>query len=421
MTTISKPLQRRYTRAEDAGRFPVLPGLPELELNRLAIFWRPIIDMQDSEFAPMRLRLIQPVSQWLADPESAPRCWFAMIGVAGLRQQVLRHAGLRDYDAVDPTYLPERLQSPQWRTLVDALRRFETLDDATRSLVVFQLAQLSYCKYVIDKVGIVSPTDDPVHNRYAYDVARVHARYPGYAEPALNVFAELAQHSTDPQLALASAAQGIGHGIRNGNQIESARRFDALGRRVLSRGMLSGWYDRLVRSRFHRAVALLRLGERDSGGMREEIELADKLSNELFAAEPTGTERLLALENKRILLESQIKAAARARGPETAEQVASLCNQILSLDPYCVEARMVVGDGYMTIGDYQQAATWYSRAGELCTGGGALGWFRAGQAYEAGGDRASAANAMGRCLELDTTANEARHYLLAINSPRHAP
>jgi tetratricopeptide (TPR) repeat protein len=417
MTATVKPVQRRYTRSVDAGRFPRLPGLPELELNRLAIFWRPIIDMSDSDFAPMRLRLIQPVSRWLAEPGSAPRCWFAMIGVSGLRQQVVRHSGLTEYEAADPTLLPARLQSPQWRILVDALRRYDTLDDATRSLVIFQLAQLSYCKFVIDTIGIIAPTGDPTHDRYAYDVARVYARHPGYAQPALRVFAELAEHPADPQLALASAAQGIGHGIRNGNQIDVARRFDALGRAVLARGMPSGWYDKLVRSRFHRAVALLRLAERDPGRMRAEVQLADALSDELFSAEPTGIERLLALENKRIILESQIKAAARARGPETAEQVTALCNQLLEIDPYCVDARLVVGDGYATIGEYAQAAYWYTKAGELCTGAGALGWFRAGQAYQALGDRAGAANAMGRCLELDTTATEARCYLQELNGP----
>jgi tetratricopeptide (TPR) repeat protein len=415
MTATVKPVQRRYTRSIDAGRFPRLPGLPELELNRMAVFWRPIIDMRDSEFAPMRLKLIQPVSRWLAEPESAPRCWFAMIGVAGLRHQVLRHAGLDEYEATDPTRLPERLRSPQWQTLVEALQRYDSLDHVTRSLVIFQLAQLSYCKFVVDSIGIVAPTGDPTHDRYAYDVARVHARYPGSVELALRVFAELAEHSNDPQLALASAAQGIGHGIRNGNQIVTARRFDALGRAVLSREMPSGWYDTLVRSRFHRAVALLRLAERDPGQMRAEVQLADALSEELFSAEPTGTERLLALENKRILLESQIKAVARARGPETADQVAALCNQLLAIDPYCVDARLVVGDGYATIGDFRQAAFWYTKAGELCTGAGALGWFRAGQSYDALGDRGSAVNAMGRCLELDTTATEARSYLEELN------
>lgn len=420
MESSNLQLKRRYTRSDPRGVFPRLSGLPDVEHNRLAIFWRPIIDMVDRDMAAMRLRLIAPVSSWLADRETTHWSWFAMIGVAGLRHQVLRHAGLDHYDCREPTELDPRFRTPQWETLLESIGRFSALDYSKRALVVFQLAQLSYCQYVFKLAGIVVPNGDPAHDRYAYEVARVHARYPGHAPPALSVFESLATSAADAQLALASCAQGIGHSIRNGNAVERARRFEGYGRHIIDSGMPDEWHTSLVRSRFHRAVALLRLAEQQPEEMRLELEAATQFADQLFPDVTDVTDKLVALENKRILVESQIKAAAwvgysdsapRAADGESANEVRVLCEQLDGLDPYCIEARLVVADGYATVGDYAEAAMRYSRAGELGTVAGARGWFLAAQCYEHIGDRESALNAMGRCLELDASAIEAREFI----------
>lgn len=415
-TTDSAPavqLRRRYTRSDPRGLFPRGSGLPDLDENRLAIFWRPIIDMTDSEFAPMRLRMIRHVSGWLAEPVPGRWSWFAMIGVSGLRHQVLRHAGLEHWDCADPTALPEELRTPQWRTLARAVAGYADLEPHTRALVVFQLAQLSYCDVVLRLAGTVRPTGEPDHDRYAYEVARVTTRVPGRTPASLAVFDEIARRTPDPTLALAASAQGIGHSIRNGGDTGTAGAFEEHGNRLLAAGPAEDWHGHLVRSRYHRAVALLRLAQRAPEAMREEIAAATEFSDRLFAADPQGTDRLVAEENLRILVESRIKAASRARGAESAAEVTGLCEQLLALDPYCVEARLVAGDGFAAIGDHAEAARRYARAGELGTGAGAVAWFRAGQCYEAAGDRAAAVDAMARCLELDSTAVEPRAYLTA--------
>jgi hypothetical protein len=409
-------LQRRYTRSDPKGLFPRLTGLPDLEHNRLAMFWRPIIDMVDSEVAPMRLRMIAPVSAWLADPVPGRWSWFAMIGVAGLRHQVLRHAGLNQYDCREPTELPAELRTPQWDRLTDAVGQFPQLDYTTRSLVVFQMAQLSYCEFVFKLAGAVTPNGDYAHDRYAYEVARVHARYPGHASRALPVFEALATTGKDSILALLSCAQGIGHAIRSNSGVELARRFDAYGLQIIDRGMPDEWHAWLVRSRFHRAVALLRLAEHDTDGMRRELGHAMQFSEQLFPGLTEGTDKTVALENKRILTESQIKAVSRARGPESVAEIRALCDELDRLDPYCIEARMVVADGYTAMGDYAEAALRYTRVGDLGTVSGAMGWFRAAQCYDFLGDRGGALNAMGRCLELDGSAVEAQKY---VENVRH--
>jgi tetratricopeptide (TPR) repeat protein len=406
----SLQLQRRYTRSDPRGAFPRLAASPDIEHNRLAMFWRPLIDMTDSALAPMHLRMISPVSGWLSRPEPGRRSWFAMIAVAGLRHQVVRHAGLDRYDCREPTGLTEQLRTPQWNTLLDAIARFRDLDDGTRALLVFQLAQLSYCQYVFTLAGVVRPNGDPEHDRYAYEVARVHARYPGHTDRALEVYDALAEHDADPLLALASCAQGISNAIRGAQDTALGRSFETRGQRAAAR-LADQWHSWLVISRFHRAVALLRMAERDADGMQHELHAATTANDRLSGSAPEDTDALVALENSRILAESKIKAAGRAPTGETARQVRAWSRELADLDPNCPEARIIAGDGYVTAGDYAQAAVHYVRAGELGTTAGAMGWYRAGQCFDALGDRGNAVNAMARCLELDASAIEPRKYL----------
>jgi hypothetical protein len=390
----------------------------DLELNRLAIFWRPLIDMTDCPWAPMRLRTIRHLSDWLAEPEAGHRSWFAMIGIPGLRHQLVRHAGLQAYDCADPTRLPEHLRTPQWSRLVRVLEGFAGLDDGTRALAIFQLAQLSYCRFASDLAGPVRPDGTRDRDRYAYEVARVTARVPGRAPLALHVFEAVATVTKDPRLALAACAQGIGHSIRSDAGADRAAAFEQLAAVVFARGMDDDWHTHLVRSRYHRAVALLRLAQRRPEQMRQEIDGALRHGDVLYAAKPKGADRIVADENRRIIIESQIKAAARARGDESNALVRHYCDLLYGLDPTCVEARLVVGDGFAAVGNWREAGRWYAHAGELGTGAGAVGWFRAAQCFDLAGDRAEALNAMAHCLELDTTAVEPRAYLAAHATDR---
>jgi hypothetical protein len=407
----SLQLRSRYTRSDPKGLFPRVTGLPELPYNRLGAFWRPIIDMTDSDVASSRLRMIRPVASWLAEPASGEPLWFARINVAGLRHQVIRHSGLNAYDCREPKDLAEELRTPAWETLVRAIDRFDATDYYVRTLVLFQLAQLSYCDLGIRLAGAVEPDGDPVRDRYVYQVARVHARLPGSRPLAVRLFERLATSSKDSLLALLSCFQGISHAIRKEDDLDLARRFEAHGRAITD--LPDDWHTLLVKSRFHRALALLRLNERRFGEMRDEVTAALDFHERLRLEVSGEIDTMVANENRRILLESQINAAVRARGDESAAQVRTLCAEITELDPYCVLVRLAAGDGHAAIGDYAEAARWYERAGELGTGAGAIGWFRAGQCHDFMGDRGAAVNAHGRCLELDATAVEPREYLVA--------
>ncbi|GIH08214.1 hypothetical protein Rhe02_62810 [Rhizocola hellebori] len=399
---MSQPeLQRFYTRSDPRGLFPYLSGSPNLEHNRLAVFWRPLIDMTDSEASPTRLRMIAPVSSWLADPAQERWPWFSMIGIPGLRHQVLRHAGLRHYDCADPTALPEALRTPAWSTLIQEVNRFDMLGPARRALVLFALAQLSYCIYALKLAGEVEPDGRSDHDHYVYHVARLHARTPGQVARALDLFGALSITSRDPMLVAAACFQGIGHSLRDAKNLTLARNF---AQRGAAQRLPDTWHGWLVGSRFRRATALLRLAEGRLDWMRHDMETALAFNERLLAAATEPSDRMVAVENTRYLLELRIQAR---------DGVLARCGELIQLDPYCVEARLIAGDGHLAAQDYASAARWYSHAGELGTGSGAVGWFRAAQCHDFLGERGEALNAMGRCLELDSTAVEARNYLAA--------
>jgi len=401
-----------YDRTDPRGYFPMPSDYPDIEHNRLAAYWRPLIDLQPSRFAPMRLRAIAYINAWLAEPGSTGWAWFSRHSVAGLRQQVIRHAGLPQFACHDPRELPAELRSPQWDVLVENIENFEDLQPLRRRLVVFQLVQLSFYDVATSLSGHATPDNTADTDLYLYEVARAHTTAP--AGRAGELFEYLSMKAQNPTLALAAIGQGISHALRRDRDIDIARRFERSAAGIHTTG--SDWLNLLVRSRYHRAVALLRLRERDFAAMKGEVAQARELGEALFAMPMNETDTYVAIENRRIVLESLIKAAGRSPVKERFDHISTACEQLLAIDPTCIQARLVVADGYSSAGYYAEAARWYERAGELGTGAGAMAWFRAGQCHDVLGDTSAAVNAMGRCLELDTTAMQPRAYLDRVSA-----
>lgn len=363
--------------------------------------------MADSPLVALSLQSIRPVTILLNDSNPSRRSWFSRLGVSGLRRQVIRHAGLSHYDCDDPTGLSPELRTVEWQALVDRIEQFEKLDDATRALVVFNIAQLSFCSFAAQLAGTVQRNGDPMRDHYIYELGRVYARTTDHFDRALRTFTQLAEHWSDRLLALASCFQGIGHALRRRGAADVARDFERRGRLILAEAApVDEWESALVRSRFHRSVAMLRLFENRAADAHAEANTAIRYHEELTGTDrPNG--RLVIAENRQYILELQLSIAQSTRAEETRQ----LCRAILDSDPFSVDAALRAGDGLAAMADYFQAASCYERAGSLGTIGGALGWFRAAQCYEIIGDRQSAGRAMERCLELDHLAVEPRAYL----------
>lgn len=400
-------LQRFYARRDSAAPLTRVGGPhDDLRDSRLAAFWRPLVDMGDSDLVPLRLRMVAPVADGplACEPDTWP--WCALLGVPGQRRQVLCHAGLDGYACREPAGLRAEHRTERWEALVAAVDRFPELDDAARARVVLQLLQLSWGQVALRVAGPVEPSGVPAHDRYVYEVARANARQPGRARRAIGIFARLTQAAT-PLLALASCYQGIGHQLRAGD-LGGARAFEQRARQLPP--VPDDWHAGLVRSRFHRALAMIRLAEGRVDRARQEIDTAFRLDEPLSRTAATPLDVLVSAESRRQLVQFRIESASRFGDVD----LPGACAELAALDPFCVEARLTIGDAYAATADHAQAAAWYVAAGELGTGAGAVGWFRAGQCYEFAGDRSRALNAMARCLESDGGALDARQFLEAF-------
>ena len=377
--TTTAEIHRQYSRSDARGSFPRVTGAPEIQCNRLAMVWRPIIDMTHTELAPISLRMIRPVSGWIAEAPDGQVSWFSRMAVPGLRRQVLRHAGLEAYDGIKPSDLPAALRTPAWQRLVDALDCFASLDVRTRALVVFQLAQLTFSRYALLLTGVVPPAGEPGGDHYAYEVARVHARVPGRAPAAMPVFEALAA-SAEPLLAYHACFQGIAHALRSLGDVAMAQRFAQLAE--LLPPVAGDWLAHMTRSRFHRALVRLRLAEGRSEAVRAELRAAWHHQELMAAYAPEDPSvRMLADENQRDLMELEIESA-RLGIDTPIERILECAAGIAQIDPNAVEARLNAGDGYALAGDWAAAACWYARAGELGTSSGAVGWYRAAQCLD---------------------------------------
>jgi tetratricopeptide (TPR) repeat protein len=406
---LSADIQRQYSRSDPRGHFPRITEASDIGCNRLAMFWRPIIDMTHSEMAPVSLRMVSLLSSWIAAPGTSRVSWFSRMAVPGQRSQVLRHAGLDAYDAMRPADLAPELRTPSWQRLVDILGGFDALDSGTRALVVFHLAQLTYTRYVITLTQGLPLTGKPADDHYAYEVARARARVPGHASSAIGIFESLAG-SADPFIAYHACFQGIAHALRALNQVGTARRFAHLAERLPA--IDGDWLAHMTLSRFCRAMARLLMAEGQPHAVREELDMAWRYQQMMAADAPDEPEaRLLTDENLRDLMEFEIESAGVGIIDTPPDRLIEYAKGVIGIDPNAVDARLAAGDGYMAAGDDAIAAHWYARAGELGTTAGAVGWYRAGQCYDRLGDYDSAVNAMARCLELDTTAVEPKQYL----------
>lgn len=346
-------------------------GVPELECNRLALVWRPIIDLSGGEFAPMRLRFVAPVADWIADPRPERRLWFSRIGVPGLRSQVVRHAGLRDWDCRTPEQLSRQLWTPRWERLVESVQRFGELDDTLRALVVFQLGQLSFAQHAADLAAGAMPDGNPNHDWYVLTAARVAARLPGRVGSSISVLEQIALGASDPVLSLTACFQALGYLRRAG--AEPDERTKRLERRARDVTIHDDDIRSLLWSRLHRAFALQHLADGDVRAGRAELAAAWACHEQLGVRTDGDIDRCVVAENESFLLECQLTGELADSDSRDERAVRAVCARLLAADPHNVDVHLAVGDAYVCVGALDDAVSRYLAAGQFATAGGALG------------------------------------------------
>ncbi|HEY1213787.1 MAG TPA: hypothetical protein VGE93_09180 [Bryobacteraceae bacterium] len=403
-------IKRHYSFRPDHERV-ALPG----DLNLVAHYWRPLVDLTSNPDVSHKLKMTMLSNKRLGDEDSLIP-WMSRLGVAGLRNQVLRDSGLDAYKAPLVVDLQDRLRTPGWDHLIDLMSQKDKLSQGQRAAVAHHLAQLSYCDIAVKWTGRITAADGEGAPLLASTVARAMARLPDKLDDALTIFQAISSANSIPkEVRVLASTQFVALSARRKNNVGMSEPIERNVRAMCGadpENLQGSFILNIALSRFYRAAALaslLRSGilaaQDDLGTSRLFHSQASKLVPDDVVA------REILAENDRILIETDLKLGCREPAAYDSTDLRSLIDTLNRIDPNCIDVRLLCGDGYVAVGDTEAAAVSYARAGELATRDGAVGWFRAAQCLDVLGQTERAAVAMAHCLSLDPFADEAITYL----------
>lgn len=389
--------------------FPCATVLDTAALRRR---WAPWFDLSPAPDTPRRAQHAAQLASMLdGDAEPAVPHWFSIISPAGTREQIIRQARLDDYLVTAPDAMPELLRTGRWRSLADAVRRWAELDPARRVVVIELLTQLGFHPAVARLVPQVTMTpEDELGQQLAYEVARSCRQLDRHSTVPLQVFGWLAEEAVRPSLRVSAALQVASALTRAQRAPEQAS--DWLKRCAAASTELRhepAWLEHLVRSRVHRAAALVavRLGKPANGADEMRAALAE---DDLLADVDADPQASYQLENRALVLEAFLKLdTATSLGAAPADVV----TQARQVDPYDVDLHFAVGRYLVAQDAADQGVQAFLTAAGSGTVRGAVAAFEAGLALDRLGRPGEAAAAYRLCLDLDPASTSARERLTA--------
>lgn len=396
----SAPVQRVYRRSPPTAKLAVLARQQQPSLNSIALQWQSLLSLEESGRECVKLRnlgfLVRAMEGKIADVQ-----WFAILSVPGLREQIVQQSGLREYSCGSPADVSPQTRTDAWQLLVSVCERWPELQTNERVNLMSLLNQLTLPRAVIKlaRRWLPSSANSAGDQYLIYEVARARHRLEPHAADAIAVLDRLARGASLVELRTWACAQMIAHHVRVARRIDRAIEFVALGRGY-ERQLLSSESPALgllIWSRFLRAAALLEFALRSEAVWRV-LEEAQEAGDEMRRLGRTPAMGQLADENRKVLLESRIKAAGTT---STEVSVDELIEELLYLDGRDPDSLLCCGDAVAKIGDLHRAAALYSSAGELGTVSAAIGWYRAGQCFEALRERKSALRCYTAALRID--------------------
>ena len=406
-------LRRWYSRTAHTVRLPRLPGSPEVAFNPLARRWRPIVDLGRSPLAPRYLQVTESVAALIASGSVAPPLWLSRAGTAGLRRQVLSHAGLDRLDVWDPRHLPVADRTAPWQAMCDAIDRFDRLDSRTKAAVIFLLVQLSFCSFAVQLADAEPLAGSEGAELTAFQVGRALGRT-GKAAAAVAVYRGLADHTGDAAMRANACYHAVGYALRRAGGRPGRAEMDQIAAATATEP--GSWAEALGLSRLCRLSALHALAEQGSAGRGRALRCLERgrqLAGAAAALADSNWAHSALAEHHRLLLDTELEAATPAPSANARAAVSTYAREAGAYDPNCQEFLTRLGLAEAALGDYESAANRFSVAGAMATLDGANGWFLAGQCFALIGEPDRAADAMRRCLELDPDAIEPRDYLAA--------
>jgi hypothetical protein len=280
--------------------------------------WKVLLTLTGDQDGPLPFRHAPHLAT--GDLSYLPVPMSSILYPAGLRQGLLKSFGITDrLTSAGSEADGDDSATEAFRTLAADLRAFGSLEPARQAQV---LAALN-CLTEQDTVLALAPQaadekDGEAHGLHvAYEIARATARKHSEAGSAREAFSALLSQDTDPFIAAHAGIQLGALRIRTDENITAAG--DVLAAVNSIRKDIDPsdgeFASRLTHSRYHRLNALLMLKAKEFGKAKESMDAALSAACDLLrkTADDTGYERLVALENYKIVGESHFKAAVGSR------------------------------------------------------------------------------------------------------------
>lgn len=327
---------------------------------------------------------------------------------SAFRAQVQRDAGHAQPAADDPRSLPAQDRSERWRSLCEALDRWEQLAPHRRTRLALLLHGL--CCYaplptLLGTVDCQRLRKDAAYAELVYwrESARYMLGLQGpvalYTGADLSLFEHLATAApVGTPAGFNAAVKVFAHRSKTGATVPELQQYAGWMERTLAaaNAEASAFDAGLRTSRYYRALAFLPMRAGDSAGMVHMMDLAEQHARALQPG--FEAEQLLFLENLHPVMESRAKEALWLGDTALA---LTRAQAVVDLDPYDPKSWVELGQLRMKREEWTLAAEAYATAGLLGPPAAAMGRHMAGICLREAGQPALAAFFFKEALEAD--------------------
>ena len=212
-----------------------------------------------------------------------------------------------------------------------------------------------------------------------YEVARaVYQIDPGNRR-AVEAFADLSSlGSNQPWPSLNALARMVAHMVRQAKDLDECKSWNQRGLLAAERSLQSdgGFGAILGASRVHRAVALCAATNRDLGTTADHLQVAESLNAELATSGHTEFDRIMQLQDERLIYEAGSKAYVATGQCMTRRPQDEVVRRLVELDPCDPYIRLICGDALWAMESNEDAIEHFEEATNLGTLVGACAAFR---------------------------------------------
>jgi len=377
---------------------------------------RPYVDLGPANGGPLHVDGLELA--WRAlDDERMPPYALQVHLPASFRESLLRETGMLQYHVEDPLHLPDELRTARWQKLCDYLTRYRDLTPTTQLRVINVLRSLAMHRAVLAYVPELAAQEiahDPVVA--ALSLRRAMSTLVLHLEAGLPYnredFERIGRASPAGSLAKISAAlQLVAQDAKLHQDLSTIAPWAEVAADELQHitPTLDDFSAALVCSIFQRATAFLPLVRGDRHALVQAMDRCESHAQQLPCH--NAEERLMALENRTIVLQSRAKEARWLGDLATAEARAQ---QLIERDPWDGLYQLELGDILVQRGKLAEAVHAYHAAVRLGPPRTAVAWFRAGQVHQALRELPLASTCYQECLRVDPMAISALEQLTAV-------